>query len=177
MKRVKHFFESIPFPEPATPTAAQNDRLSSLCELVTLLRAPVHRARDSREILDPVYPETGGHLSNAIMHLPGCHASLFRRAEIVEADISIAARIGMDSVKESRLRIVRGLAANGWEMSEPDMIQLSALSRPGLQYVAAELEAARVIEVDDNSLLGVKMYKMTRYVKGLWEQSFPSVAA
>lgn len=174
IKRVKHFFECSPFPEPPVATVQQNDRLSSLCELVTLLRASTHRARDSREILDPVYPETGGHLANAIMHLPGCHASLFRRSTIEEDDIAVSARIGLDSVKESRLRIVKGLAANSWEMAEVDLEQLSGLSRPGLRYVADELSAAGAIEQHDNETLGARVYSMSRYVKGLWQQSFPA---
>jgi hypothetical protein len=83
------------------------DRLSSLSEIVAVLRTHVNRnTYGGREIAGSGTPEEPGRIYKSLSAIVAAHAALWKR-EPNEDDYRLAVRVGLDSIPSRRLRVFR----------------------------------------------------------------------
>lgn len=124
-------------------SAIENDRLISLGTLTALCRGTVVRNRYTREVEDTAYSEVPARLSRVLNLLyRALIASQLQRRECWRT----VARIGLDSMPETRRRAVLALGCKGGPVLLKDLTGFAGVHPQTMRRVLEDLALLHVVE-------------------------------
>ena len=163
------------FADVATMPAAElsddhGDRIDCAATLIAKLRSHVVRdTHNGRQIIDVSAPEEPTRLAKSLATLACHHATLFGREMVEEPDMKVALRVGLDTVPNSRLRIIQAIPPED-TIGTGDIRAISDVHKNTLLWQTDELEAVGALSlgktVDDE-----RTCAFTRTFRALWEKA------
>ncbi len=110
LKTLGSLNSSSPVPVPQIPHEMQ-ERLAALSEFAVRARTHIMRRGSSKDIVYSPEPEAATRLAQQLAQLTRGSALLGGRAEANEEDYRVALRAGLDSIPETKRKVVDGLIA------------------------------------------------------------------
>lgn len=153
--------------DPVLPDAMA-DRIDHLATCVARLRTHVIRdGHGKRDIIEATISEEPTRLAKSLGTIALHHAHLFRHPEVTKQDVSVALRVGLDSIPLSRARIVNNMPLDA-SIPAATVRHFSQTPPTTIAWNAAELAALGVLEVTTDALSD-EHYKFTPEFVELWK--------
>jgi hypothetical protein len=164
------FFGNADFVGTADPDFPDelSDRVDHLATCVARLRA--HVIRDShgkRDIIEASTFEEPPRLAKSLSTIALHHAHLFRRPVVTKEDVGVALRVGLDSIPQSRARIVKNLPLDA-SLPASTLKHFAQVPPGTIDWNAQELSALGVIEISSDALED-DHYRFTPEFVALWK--------
>jgi hypothetical protein len=105
-------------------TEEQEEQIGEYCDVLALMRAPVHhnmKTGDVDRVPDPEFPT---RLTNTITRMAIMHAFAYKRPEVNQDDMNFALRIAADNIPSDRAAVIMHIPGD-WE----SMKRLSVLTK------------------------------------------------
>ena len=167
----RELISSLPNDRPDLPEF-MNDRIIALAELVAQGRS--HVTRDSfgeRAVISIDEAEGTTRILKALASILVNHSALFHR-ECDEEDMRLAVRLAMNSIPNSRSRILSSIPPNA-TIEFAHLQLLTGMIPASLTWQLDELEALSIL-IRTTSGTTVT-YAFTPYLQEVWHQAFPSI--
>jgi hypothetical protein len=140
-------FDSLKFTGNGFRWDAQFEEIKYLAEYVAHCRAPTHHPNNKIEAVKVGETEAPSRLMKAFGQIAHAYALMFRR-EIGEGELSAVRRVALDSVQTPRAKLL-SLIPDDSDISRPDIVRLTGLANSSVGWIAAELEALKIIKVNN----------------------------
>lgn len=150
VKLAKQFidYESLRFNGNSFKWDERFNQIKYLAEYVAHCRAPTHHPNNKIEAVKVGETEAPSRLMKAFGQIAHAYALMFRR-EVGEEELTAVRRVALDSVQTSRARIL-SLIPDYVDISRPDVVRLTGLANSSVGWIAAELEALKIIRVNSS---------------------------
>lgn len=164
MKDLARKFVSVAPAIPSNPpqlTPKQKSYIDTLGHFVCLTRQTVHREpTGTRKITDVDPRESPTRITKGLAAIARWHAALFRKGAVDSHDLTMAYRVGTNTIPPNRWRILSKLPTDGSEITTETLSTIVGMPSTTLEYHAAALLVLNLISVRLNEV-SVNMYKLT----------------